>query len=420
MAREIPKETLGAWIIHHGRKVAMAAYGPSEFPSIDEAAKAANLLSSFGETQKASLTNTEVAAIAKACGLNPRVELRPLLEVLADRRLIERKDATIDVIGITTRAVLTHAADIFLDSKPSSPERASITLAERASEAPLPQRAAIEYISDSHGMKTRETEDLISRSEDIGFVDFEGADTSRILFNGNLFRRDSVTKTKNVLDSLSSTEQATLREFGDILRKQGCIERAESERILKPNLFEKLIAAGVYDVNTVSNDAGEHVFVTSPDSFHKFVNPMIDDCFDMAKALVSALKYGMTMRTPPKGRRHSISLLLKKLINGHAVGPATAIGMDYRVLELHRVVKIIPDGRLFSMRLLKKEIGMLALDVLTRGDANVTAIRRLPGAPMTGYAGPEDGRVRTRRQQDRRSRRATQDILAALRGGRDI
>ena len=84
------------------------------------------------------------------------------------------------------------------------------------------------------------------------------------------------------------------------------------------------------------------------------------------------------------------------------------------------MVKIIPDGSLFSMRLLKKEIGMLALDVLTRGDANVTAIRRLPGAPMTGYAGPEDGRVRARRQQDRRSRRATQDILAALRGGRDI
>ena len=175
MTREIPKETLGAWIIHHGRKVAMAAYGPSEFPSIDEAAKAANLLSSFGETQEASLTNTEVAAIAKACGLNPRVELRPLLELLANRRLIERKDATIDVIGVTTRAVLTHAADIFLDSKPSSPERASITLAERASEAPLPQRAAIEYISDSHSMRTSDTEDLISRSEDIGFCRCRGS-----------------------------------------------------------------------------------------------------------------------------------------------------------------------------------------------------------------------------------------------------
>ena len=420
MRHEIPKETLGAWIVHHGRKVAMATYGASEFPSIDEAAKAASLLSSFGETQTASLTMTEATAVAKACGLNPRMELEPLLNLLAKRRLIERKGDTIDVIGITTRAVLTHAADIFLDSDPSNPEKASVTLAERVSEAPLPRRAAIEYISNSHGMRTRDTEDFVSRSEGIGFVDVEGAKASRILFNGNLFRRDSVAKTKNVLDSLSSAEQRKLREFGDTLRNQGCLEKSESESILNANLFERLIAAGVYDVNTVSNDAGEHVFVTSPDSFHKFVNPMVDDCFDMAKALVSALKYGMTMRAGSMGRIHSIRLLLKKLIQGRAVGPATAIGMDYRVLELHRVVQIIPDGNLFSMRLLKKEIGMLALDVLTRGGANVTALGTLPGAPMTNYAGPEDGRIRTRKRQGQRSRRDTQDILASLRGGREI
>ena len=214
MRHEIPKETLGAWIVHHGRKVAMATYGASEFPSIDEAAKAASLLSSFGETQTASLTMTEATAVAKACGLNPRMELEPLLNLLAKRRLIERKGDTIDVIGITTRAVLTHAADIFLDSDPSNPEKASVTLAERVSEAPLPRRAAIEYISNSHGMRTRDTEDFVSRSEGIGFVDVEGAKASRILFNGNLFRRDSVAKTKNVLDSLSSAEQRKLREFG--------------------------------------------------------------------------------------------------------------------------------------------------------------------------------------------------------------
>lgn len=185
-------------------------------------------------------------------------------------------------------------------------------------------------------------------------------------------------------------------------------------------MFRKLIAAGVFDLNTVSNDSGEYIFMTSPDSFHKFVDPMIDDCFDMAKALVSALTYGMTRRHPSQGRIHSISLLLNKLIRGDTIGPATAIGMDYRVLEQNRVVQIIPNNHLFSMKLLKTEIGTLALEVLTRGDANFAAIERLPGAPMTGYIGPEDGRVRIRKQQTIPSKRATQDILSALRGGRDI
>ena len=258
------------------------------------------------------------------------------------------------------------------------------------------------------------------RSEGIGFVDAEGQEESRILFNGNLFRRDYVVKTMKVLDSLSSAEQAKLTEFRDLLKAQGCIGKTESENIAGNSLVEKLVAAGVYDVNTVSNDAGEHAFLTSPNSFHKFVNPMVDDCFDMAKALVSALTYGMTRRMSSKGRIHSIGLLLEKLIAGHTVGPATAIGMDYRVLETNRVVRVIPDGALFRMRLLKKEIGMLALDVLTRGDATGTAIYKLPEAPMSGYSGPEDGRVRVRKQQDKRSRGGTRDILTALRGGRDI
>ena len=69
---------------------------------------------------------------------------------------------------------------------------------------------------------------------------------------------------------------------------------------------------------------------------------MIDDAFDLAKALVAALTYGMTERSSGTGRIQSIDLLLGRLIAGGSVGPATAIGQDYRVLEEKRVVEIIP------------------------------------------------------------------------------
>ena len=414
------KETVGAWIIHHGRKIAMDAYGESEFPVMDQAAKAANLLSRLGESDDTILTEPEIKAVAKACRLNPLVSLEPLLKILEDRRLIERKDDHINILGMTTRGALTHAADIFTDSEPSNIEIASIDLAEKTSEAPLPQRIIFEYIGDTYKIANRDTMDFILRSKSIGFVDFEGKDNDCLLFNGNLFRRDSIQKTHNVLNSLSSSEQEKMREFKDIVDARGCVGINEGERILGKKILDKLIAAGMFDLNIVSNDRGEHVFITSPDSFHKFVDPMVDDCFDIAKALVSALTYGMTRRRPSQGRIHSISLLLGRLIDGNTVGPATAIGRDYHVLEHNRVVKIIPDNNLFSMRLLKKEIGILALDVLTKGDANFTAIDRLPGAPMTDYIGPEDGRVRIRKQQNARGKRDTENILNALRGGRDI
>ena len=414
------KETVGAWIIHHGRKIAMDAYGASEFPVMDEAAKAANLLLRLGESNDTSLTTLEVEAVAKACRLNPRVELESLLNTLENRRLIERGDGRVNVLGITTRGALGHAASIFSDSEPSIVERASIGLAEKTSNTPLPQGKITEYISDTYKIPTRDTVDFISRSKTIGFVDSEGQEDSCLLFNGNLFRRNSVLKTHNVLNSLSSDEQRKMNEFKDIMNAKGCINVDQGKTILGEDLFNKLIAAGVFDLNTVSNESGEYIFMTSPDSFHKFVDPMVDDCFDMAKALVSALTYGMTRRHPSQGRIHSISFLLRKLINGNTIGPATAIGMDYRVLEQNRVVQIIPSSDLFNMKLLKREIGILALEVLTRGDANFEAIDRLPGAPMTGYIGPEDGRVRIRKQQNTLSKRATEDILNALRGGRDI
>ena len=399
----------------------MDAYGASEFPVIDEAAKAANLLSRLGESKATSLTTSEVEAVAKACRLNPRVELSSLLNVLESRRLIEQRGNTVHVLGITTRGALRHAADIFNDSEPSKVEIASIDLAEKASDAPVRRSEAAEYISDTHRMSAGETDDFVSRAEHIGFVDAEGDATSRLLFNGNLFRRDVVLKTSKVLDSLSSSAQKKMHEFNDILKTRGCVNVDEGERMLGKQLFEKLNAAGVFDLNTVSNDFGEHVFVTAPGAFHKFINPLIDDCFDMAKALVAALTYGMTMRHSSQGRIFSIELLLGKLVAGNSVGPATAIGMDYRVLEQNRVIKLRPYGSgRFYMELLKREIGELALHVLTTGNANVTVLRTPPGAPMTGYAGPEEGRMGVRKQQNKPSKMATQDILSALRGGRGI
>jgi len=411
------KEVTGAWIVHHGQKITLDATAASEFPAIDEAAKAANLLARLGESDETILSLDTVKAVAKAAGLNPRYELEGLLRTLQAKRLIDRSEKEVAILGITSRGVLSQATALFEDADPGKQEFAAIELAEIASRAPVSAQLAQEFISDRFELNNLDAAEFLHQSEHIGFVDAEGNLETKLLFNGHLFRRDNVEKTSKVLNSLSSEEQRKVSEFDQLLKLSGCLPASEADNILGAELFKKLMAASLYDTHTVSNESGENVFVTSPGAFHKFVDPLVDDTFDMAKALVASLYYGMTRSTYTRGRITMLGALLSKLIRGGTVGPAPAIERDYRVLEERRVVQIIPSGSSFSMRLLKKEVGELALKVLSQGDASTAAVVQLPNAPMSAYAGPESSRIRVRKKQSQRSKRQTLDVLGALRSG---
>lgn len=419
------KMTKGAWIVHHSRKIMADISAPSEFSALDVSGKAAEFLMRLSSTQGGILKTKEVEAIAKSINLNPRIELQYFIDLFKKKRLIDTSSSLseINILGISSRNVLLNTSDIFDDLTPSKGELAAIDLGEQVSEAPLLLTEAAEYISDTFKMSSDETSEFLRRSYEIGFVDQEGdSPNNKLLFNGNLFKRNSIQKSKLVLDSLSSEERSKLNEVMDTVKRVGCLDISIAEKILGDKLLEKIKASGVIEVNIISNEFGEHAFITLPSAFHKFIDPLVDDAFDMAKALVTALTYGMMCRAPSKGRIRSVTKLLSALINGKQVGPATAIGNDYKVLEQQRVIKLIPtDCNMFYMKLLKKEVGELALNVLSneaieQGETDFA----VPVASMNLYLPPEIQRERTRKNQSKPSKQHTSDILNSLRGLKDI
>ncbi len=297
------KKTKGAWIVHHGRKVATDIRGGAEFSAIDLASKAASLLSRLSENNEITLTAQQVIAVARIGNLNPKTELKECLSQLENRKLIDRsKSGDVSVLGISGSTALTHAADLFEDNDPQPIERAAIDLAEAASEVPVTFAGAAEFLGDTHKLKTADANDFVKQATQIGFVDSEGQGADELLFNGNLFRRDTVAKTQRVLNSLNSAEQLKLNEFDARLKISGAIVASEAENLLGKLLFDKIRAAALYDMNIVANEAGNHVFITAPGAFHKFSNPLTEDAFDHAKALVTALSYGMTQSPHARGR----------------------------------------------------------------------------------------------------------------------
>jgi hypothetical protein len=291
-----------------------------------------------------------------------------------------------------------------------------------ASLKPIKSSEIAEEISDIYKIDSDTLEQVIFYSEQFGFVDAENLeDDEKILFNGNLFRRETTEKITRVLEALSSQEQAKLIEANEILKANACVQVETIKNILGDQLFNKVSAIGLFDVNVVSNSTESVAFITLPSAFSKFSNSMVDDAFDLAKAFVSSITYGMTKSYYERGQIQLVNHLLSSLINGESVGPAKAIKEDYRVLELKGVVEVkdgSKKGRKGPMlRLLKKEVGELALQAIKQGDVSEHSLTSLPSAAVTKFNGPEYNREKIRRKQTELSPKVTNDMLSVLRTG---
>jgi hypothetical protein len=388
--------TTGAWLVHHAQKVQVTTN--QDFDNVAFAGKSAILLSALSTAQQESLSHDKVKSLAKANGIAQRTELPAILDELAKQRLIERGTSGIEVLGVSSSAVIEHAARIFSESDPAPHERAAIEVADKVSAQPQREADFLEQVQDEFGLSSGATKDFLATASQIGFFDSEQLSPSeRIYFNGNLFRKDGVKKVRAALDSLSPQERTGLTALQELLQQHGCVPIEMALTAAGDGLLKKLQSIGLIDVSSVGNDAGQHHFVTSPTAFSKFTNSIADDALDLAKALVASLTYGMTKSTQGRGRINALSVLMKRLIQGHYVGPATAIGQDYRVLEFKRVIEVRQEANgLFSMRLLKPDVGTLALAVLEEGGVVPGPTPALPGASVSAFTGPERNRVETR------------------------
>ncbi|WP_404991850.1 hypothetical protein [Cupriavidus pauculus] len=415
------KKTKGSWLIHHTNKL-QGVTNQSGYEKTYLAGKAGILLSAISANKDTTVNNDRLAVLATAANINATFELPKLIEVLQQQKLIDKSSGGVAVLGVTTATALQHTSDLFDSLTPSANEVASIALAERASVAPILANDVASDLADTYKLATADLGQLFSDAEQIGFVDTEKLGGNQtLLFNGNLFRRDTTQKIKAVLDSLSTAEREKLNELTETLRKRACVSTDYAKQFLGESLFQKVTAIGLFDISVVSNSTEDVGFLTLPSAFSKYSNSMVDDAFDLAKAFVSSVTYGMTKSYYERGQIQMVDALLGALVRGESVGPVRAIAEDYKVLELKGVVEVkqgTKKGRTGPMlRLLKTEVGELALQAIRQGDVSEHSLNALPTAAVTTFNGPEHNREKVRRTQTKMSPKATNDMLSILRTG---
>lgn len=412
------KRTEGAWLVHHTKKLFDTE--SFEFEDVELAGKCGLLLSSLTASEEQSELNSEqVHTIARFSNIK-KTEIDTILKTLAKEHLIDiAKNGSVSVLGITTSSVLIHTSEIFHTTNPNSLQKASVELAEKVSDAPQTDLELKEYISDLYRLEQNKLDTLFKQSEEIGLIDYEQKDDEKILFNGNLFRRENIFKTEKVLTSLSSDDTEKVIELNQLLDSYGCIQIEIAKRVLGDKLLDKLHSIGMYDFNEVSNPTHAKIFLTKPSAFSKYGNPFEEDALDLAKAFIASLYYGMSISTSDRGRIRSRQMLyntLRKLLRGEEVGPCTAIGQDYLILEQRRVIKLTESNYRgqYYMRLLKMDIGNLAYELFRRGDiTEQVSFDALKSSNVIQYSGPEFNRMRTRRKKGATT--STKNVIEQLR-----
>lgn len=416
------KKTKGSWLVQQTGKL-QNINNQTNYQNTYLAGKAGILLSAVSSDTQSTISNDKLAALSKASNINSNLELPSLLQTLKKRELIDVNSSGIEVLGVTTSVTLQHTADIFDSLNPEPNEEAALELSEQCSLKPQDKDLIAEELSDRFSLGSEEATQLLDDSEKIGFVDIEKIDDSTSLyFNGNLFRREDTSKIYAVLSTLSPTDQRLVSDLNESLAQKACVSIDDAKKMLGVALFKKMSSIGVYDINVVSNSSESVGYITQPSAFSKYSNSMVEDAFDLAKAFVSSLTYGMTRSKYARGQIRIVEALLATLIRGEPVGPVSAIANDYKILELKHVVEVYrgsKSGRQgYLMKLLKKDVGVLALEVIRKGDVSEQSLLSLPTAVVTNFSGPEHNREKQRRSQLSSNPKATNDMLMVLRTGR--
>lgn len=414
----LERKTKGAWVIHTTQKL-QGVTNTVDFEELITAGKCGHLMSSLASSEEHTLDLNRVGALAKAVGINSKLELPSILQTLENQKLIERDGGSVNVFGLTTDGVLEHTADLFDELEPSATQQAALDMSEMVTQIPRTNAELSEKIGDQFRISKLEVNDLLASCESSEILDCEQVDgATKLYFNGNVFKGNDITKAYKVLTSLNEVDSRRVKVVADMLRNRGAVPVDEIERELGSQTFQKLMVIGFYDVSEVANQQECVKYVTNPSSFNKFGCTYVEDAFDLAKAFVASLTYGMNRRETGHGRIQMITRLLRKLISGAEVGPATAISQDYQVLEFKGVIRVSPVGNgMSTMRLLKKEVGEIALRIVEDGDASPTSLDLMPSAPLTQFSGPEQNRVMQRKRQTKPSKKQTSELLMSLRTG---
>ena len=304
-----------------------------------------------------------------------------------------------EVLAFSRQRVLTTTSQILRSSPLTKIDDALLEMLEFCLLRPRLEQEAREFLS----VLLEEEDinlvlDLVNRFELLGVVSAPG-ESGQVYFNGYQFsdRAVDIAKALNALSQELRNEVNTLLE--QVASRPGTpLDSVPTSK----NIKTLAIGLGLVDVSEVLSPAGSGKFLTSP----RFAPPSVgqeiaqleDNVFHHSKMLLTSLRFGELRSSTGRGRINDPVWIINALLNRDRIGPCTAIGEDYTILEGEGVFKTTPaadkPGNQFYMELRRREPAQIVANLLNTG----TSIGFQPQSdPLNlelrlNYSGPEIAR----------------------------
>lgn len=407
------KAELGYWICasyQHLKSFSYDAQNIDEFENTILCGEIALFLNAIRGRNRIRKREIERISKAQKIGKNKlNNNIIPCIIKINDARIgIILKDNK--VIGIeehidTTEQFYKIIAHIWEMLDPTLIERGAIYVLQHTFLMPRTRNEELNLLTDD-GLRDKEAENSLNIATSFKIVQSFKAPKldDSVLFNPYVWRSNK-SKIAHSISRMPEDEKQAVSQ---------CIEQVGKYQALpldnlhtNKTLLSTAHAIGLLDiveVNTADGNRKEFLF-TPHLTTHPNVTRFADDLLNDVRAVLSCISYGEKFsRISRLGgiQRDKTVIFLNKLIRDKTAGDATAIGVDYQLIEERGIITVeetpTPPGGRYRMRLLREEPIRIALKIIEDTIQSISAkplmIHTRTLDPASLFSSPEQTRIK--------------------------
>lgn len=424
--------TKGTWVVNSVKHLVGLRTNTPElayFEATELSGKAGMLLARLVADEQEIVRAPKLRVLARESGIT-HGEIRACLESLRELGKVDftldenGKPKDVEVYCFSASDALSSTSKLFDSLGPSAHEEANLVSLDDTFKLPRFESELMEVLT-SDGFSEETAKQTLRMQDALGLVKSSTEPSKKLFYNEYAFAGDPI-KIANAVKGLDGDERTSVQDVLELVGNSPGYSIEALNKKFPSHILKLLEGVGLIDAMTVHSPIGDATFATLPQMRGITIDlPMLSiDVFHKAKVLLSCLRFGEVKSTSWRGRIDSTEKLINivnKLIRGEWVGPCTAIGQDYQLLERDGVIVTRPGfPGTYSMKLRQKEVGLLVKQILEFGRAVPemnTELQRLLEKQPLGYTIPEDRRAQILAKPTRGVAEIREKLLHSLRTG---